>query len=495
MNQTVTPDQEKTATRPQRTRRSRVIGAIVAILAMAGLGWLAWHLTHQPAGTGAAAGPGAGARGQGAGAAGAGGGGPGGGGRGGRGGLATTVGVGKAERSDIPITLEALGTVTPAAVATVRPQVGGVLQKITFTEGQLVKEGQVLATIDARPAQMSLLQATGQRQRDQAQLESARVLLQRYRTLLEQDSIARQDVDTQAALVKQLEGTVTTDKAAEGIARINLGYTQVRAPISGRVGLRTVDIGNLVNSGDTNGIAVITQMSPIDVEFAVPQDQLPALQQRINENASMQAIAMDRTRTQNLATGRFFAMDNQVDTQTGTVRAKARFSNDGGKLFPSQFVNLRLQVNTIRNAVTVPVTALRHGANGDFVYVLNPQTRTVALRNVKRGQANAERIEIASGLEGGETVITEGADRLKDGAKVTLPGDRPAGAGAGGRRGQGGQAGLGTPASGAAAPGAEGAPAAPQGSAQPAQQGQEGQPAQAGQRRQRRQQQAEGAAQ
>jgi multidrug efflux system membrane fusion protein len=185
-------------------------------------------------------------------------------------------------------------------------------------------------------------------------------------------------------------------------------------------------------------------------------------------------------------------MDNQVDTQTGTVRAKARFSNDGGKLFPSQFVNLRLQVNTIKNAVTVPVTALRHGANGDFVYVLDPQTKTVALRNVKRGQANAERIEIASGLEGGETVITEGADRLKDGAKVTLPGDRPAGAG--GRRGQGGQAGQGTPASGAAAPGAEGAPAAAQGGAQPAQQGQEGQPAQAGQRRQRRQQQ-EGAAQ
>jgi multidrug efflux system membrane fusion protein len=433
MNPTVTPDKEKTTTRPQRTRRSRVIGAIVAILAMAGLGWLAWHLTHQPATTGAGAGAGAGARGQAAGGPGAGGAGAGGGaGRGGRGGMgATTVGVGKAERADIPITLEALGTVTPAAVATVRPQVGGVLQKIVFTEGQLVKEGQVLATIDARPAQMSLLQATGQRQRDEAQLESARVLLQRYRTLLEQDSIARQDVDTQAALVKQLEGTVTTDKAAEGIARINLGYTQVRAPISGRVGLRTVDIGNLVNSGDTNGIAVITQMSPIDVEFAVPQDQLPALQQRINENAGMQAIAMDRTRSQNLATGRFFAMDNQVDTQTGTVRAKARFTNDGGKLFPSQFVNIRLQVNTIKNAVTVPVTALRHGANGDFVYVLNAQNKTVALTNVKRGQANAERIEIAEGLQGGETVITEGADRLKDGAKVTLPGDRPAGAGAG----------------------------------------------------------------
>jgi multidrug efflux system membrane fusion protein len=435
MNPTVTPDKEKTTTHPPRTRRSRVIGAIVAILVMAGLGWLAWHLTHQPAGAGAGAA--AGARGQGGGAPGTGGGPGGGGGRGGRGGMqATTVGVGKAERADIPITLEALGTVTPSAVATVRPQVGGVLQKITFTEGQLVKEGQVLATIDARPAQMSLLQATGQRQRDEAQLESARVLLQRYRTLLEQDSIARQDVDTQAALVKQLEGAVVTDKAAEGIARINLGYTQVRAPIAGRVGLRTVDIGNLVNSGDANGIAVITQMSPIDVEFAVPQDQLPVLQQRINQNANMQAIAMDRTRTQNLATGRFFAMDNQVDTQTGTVRAKARFINDGGKLFPSQFVNVRLEVDTIRNAVTVPVTALRHGSSGDFVYVLNAQNKMVSLRNVKRGQANVERIQILEGLQGGETVITEGADRLKDGAKVTLPGDRPAGAG--GRGGQGG---------------------------------------------------------
>jgi multidrug efflux system membrane fusion protein len=478
MNPTVTPDKEKTSTRPQRTRRSRVIGTIVAVLAMLGLGWLAWHLTHQAPAGGAGAGAAPGARGQGGGAGA--GGGPGGGGRGGRGGgMPTTVGVGKAERADIPITLEALGTVTPAAVATVRPQVGGVLQKITFTEGQLVKEGQVLATIDARPAQMSLLQATGQRQRDQAQLESARVLLQRYRTLLEQDSIARQDVDTQAALVKQLEGTVTTDKAAEGIAQINLGYTQVRAPIAGRVGLRTVDIGNLVNSGDANGIAVITQMSPIDVEFAVPQDQLPALQLRINEGATLAATALDRTRTQNLATGRFMALDNQVDTQTGTVRAKARFSNEGGKLFPSQFVNIRLQVNTIKNAVTVPVTALRHGANGDFVYVLNPQTKTVALTNVKRGQADAERVEIASGLQGGETVITEGADRLKDGARVSLPGDRPAGAGGGGRRGQGGAQ--------SAAPGAAPAAAAQGEATQP------GQPAQQGERRRRRQQ--EGAAQ
>jgi multidrug efflux system membrane fusion protein len=461
MDSTVTPDKEKITTTPQRTRRSRIIGAIVAILVMLGLGALAWHLTHQAP----AAGPG-GARGQGGG---------GGGGRGGPGGRQappTTVGVGKAERSDIPVTLEALGTVTPAAVATVRPQIGGVLQKILFTEGQQVKPGQVLATIDPRPAQMALLQATGQRQRDQAQLETAKVTLGRYQTLLKEDSIARQDVDTQAALVKQLEGTVTTDRAAEGIAQINLGYTQVRAPIAGRVGLRNVDIGNLVGSSDANGIAVITQQTPIDVQFAVPQDQLPALQQRVNQNASLPAIALDRTRTDVLANGRFMALDNQVDTQTGTVKAKARFDNQGGKLFPSQFVNIRLTVDTLKNAITVPVTALRHGANGDYVYVLDPQTRTVAQRAVTRGQATVDRIEVKTGLSGGETVITEGADRLKDGAKVQLPGDRPAG----GPGGQGGWQGRGGAGAGGASAG------------QPGQQPQPGQPGQ-GQHRRRQAQQ------
>lgn len=441
MNSTVSPDKdkEKIVTKPTHTRRKRVIGTIVAILAMVGLGLLAWKLTHQaPAagpGAGGAGGPGAGAGGRG---------GPGGPG-GGRGGFpATTVGVGKAEKADIPILLDALGTVTPAAVATVRPQISGVLQKIQFTEGQLVKEGQVLATIDQRPAQMALLQATGQRQRDEAQLESAKLILSRYQTLLQQDSIARQDVDTQAALVKQLEGTVKTDRAAEGVAQINLGYTQVRAPISGRVGLRTVDIGNLVGSGDSTGIAVITQQSPIDVEFAVPQDSLPQLQQRINEGATLPATALDRTRTTELATGRFTALDNQVDTQTGTVRAKARFTNDASKLFPSQFVNIRLQLDTVKDAVTVPVTALRHGANGDFVYVLNQQDRTVSQRAVKRGQADAQRVQIVSGLSGGETVITEGADRLKDGAKVQLPSDKPRGQnGAQGAHGGQGAAGQG----------------------------------------------------
>ncbi|GGE81192.1 transport system membrane protein [Massilia psychrophila] len=397
---------------PSRSRRGRVIGSVIAVAAMAALGYLAWHLTHPAAGgagnvTGAAR---AGAQG--------GGGRPGGG--------VTTVGVATAEKADIPVVLDALGTVTAAATATVRPQVSGVLQKIHFSEGQLVKAGQVLATIDPRAFDMALLQSLGQRQRDEAQLESAKVTLARFRTLLTQDSIARQEVDTQAALVKQLEGTVMTDRAAEGIARLNLSHTQVKAPITGRVGLRVVDMGNLVGSGDANGIAVITQLSPIDVEFAVPQDQVPVLQARVQAGAALPAVAFDRTRTTSLATGKFAALDNQVDVQTGTVRAKARFANANGALFPSQFVNLRLEIRTIKDAVVVPVTALRHGSTGDFVYVLNARERTVALRPVTRGQATVDKIEVATGLRPGEQVITEGADRLKDGAKVTLPGDKPA---------------------------------------------------------------------
>jgi multidrug efflux system membrane fusion protein len=284
---------------------------------------------------------------------------------------------------------------------------------------------------------MALMQASGQRQRDEAQLDSARVTLQRFRTLLAQDSIARQEVDTQAALVKQLEGTVVGDQAAEGTARLNLGYCRIVAPIAGRVGLRVVDVGNVVGASDVNGIVVITQVSPIDVLFAVPQDQLPEVQARVNAGAVLPVTALDRTRTNTLDAGRFSTLDNQVDTQTGTVRAKARFDNTKFALFPNQFVNVRLLLRTIQGGVMVPVTALRHGSNGDFVYVLNSAERTASLRPVTRGQATVDKVEITAGLQVGEKVITEGADRLKDGAKVTLPGDKPAAAGAaaaGGKR-------------------------------------------------------------
>lgn len=394
------------------SRRKSVIGSVLALLILAGLGGLAWFLTHgntTPGGTR----PGASGR---------------------RGMAPTTVGIATVEQADIPVMLEALGTVTASATATVRPQVSGVLQKVLFTEGQMIKAGDMMAVIDPRPFEMQLMQASGQRLRDEAQLENAKLTLQRYRTLLEQDSIARQEVDTQAALVKQLEGTVMTDRAAEGTARLNLGYSKIVAPISGRIGLRSVDIGNVVNTGDANGIAVITQMTPIDVEFAVPQDRVPELRARINEGAKLSVSVFDRSRTKLLDSGIFLALNNQVDTQTGTVRAKARFSNTGLALFPSQFVNVRLNLQTIEGALVVPVTALRYGSNGEFVYVLNPIEKTVALRPVTRGQATVDKVQIVTGLKPGEQVITEGADRLKDGARVTLPGDRPAFDGGKGRR-------------------------------------------------------------
>ncbi|MES3002822.1 MAG: efflux RND transporter periplasmic adaptor subunit, partial [Pseudomonadota bacterium] len=253
----------------------------------------------------------------------------------------------------------------------------------------------------------------------------------RYRTLLQQDSIARQDVDTQAALVKQLEATIVIDKANEGTARLNLSYTRIVAPIAGRVGLRAVDVGNVVSTSDANGVGLITAISPIDVEFAIPQDQAPMLQQLAG--SVMEAKAFDRTRQTVLDTGVFASLDNQVDTQTGTVRAKARFNNAKFALFPSQFVNLQLNVRVIKDAVVVPVSALRHGNTGDYVFVLK-EDRTVSLRPVTKGQATVDKVQVATGLQVGERVITEGADRLRDGSRVVLPGDAP---GAGGR-GQGG---------------------------------------------------------
>ncbi|MBW8831770.1 MAG: MdtA/MuxA family multidrug efflux RND transporter periplasmic adaptor subunit [Burkholderiales bacterium] len=406
------------------TRRHRWLGSVIAILALAALAGFAWYLTHPTAAADGASGASAAGRG-----------GPGGGGgRGGRGGPVTTVGVASAELADIPIWLDALGTVTPSATVTVRPQVSGVMKQVMFKEGQMVHAGQLLAMIDARPFEMAVMQSEGQRLRDQAQLDNAKLTLQRFQTLLQQDSIARQDVDTQAALVKQLEGTVMSDKASEGTARLNLNYTRIVAPVSGRVGLRSVDVGNVVSPGDANGIAVITQLAPIDVEFSVPQDRVPDVEQRVAQGATLPVTAYDRTRTKELDKGTFSTLNNQVDTQTGTVRAKARFANPKSTLFPSQFVNVRVLLDTIAGAVVVPTTALRHGSDGDFVYVLNDD-RTVALRKVTQGQATGDRVAIASGLAIAEKVITEGADRLKDGARVQLPDDRPASGAFGGRGG------------------------------------------------------------
>ena len=438
------PDRPATTTPTHAiSRKGKWMGAVVAILLLAGLGGLTWYLTRPAPATAAGGfgGPG-------------GPGGPG-GGFGGAGRGASTVGVATAERASIPVTLDALGTVTPLATARVRPQVSGVLEKVLFKEGQMVRAGELLATIDPRQFELALAQATGQRQRDAAQLDSARVTLARFKTLLEQDSIARQEVDSQTALVKQLEGTVMIDNAAVGAAQLNLSYTRITAPISGRVGLRAVDVGNTISSSDVNGVAVITQVMPMDVVFAVPQDRVSDVLGAAKTD--MQVIAMDRTRTGVLGSGTFASLDNQIDTTTGTVKAKARFANADAALFANQFVNIQLRIKSIDNAVVVPVTAVRLGGSGDYVFVLNAAERTVSIRPVTRGQATGEKIVIASGLKVGEQVITEGADRLKEGSRVSLAGDAPRG---GGRR-QGASAAQG--ASSAAAP----APAAAVPSAMP----------------------------
>ena len=347
-----------------------------------------------------------------------------------------TVGVAQAAAQDVPVTIEALGTVTPAATVTVRPQVSGTIVQVLFREGQMVRKGQVIARIDARPYQAQLEQARGALARDRAQLSNARLTLQRYRTLLSQDSIARQEVDTQAALVQQLEGTATTDQGAVAAAQLNVGFSEIRAPVSGRVGLRVMDVGNYIGAGDANGVAVVTTLTPIDVEFSIPQDQVPVIE-RAAQAAPLVAAALDRTRDDVLARGRFLTLDNQVATATGTVRGKARFANGDGKLFPNQFVNLRLLVDTLHNAVTVPVTAVRQAENSNFVWLIKPDS-TVTQRKVVTGQTVGTEMVVSKGLAVGDRVVSEGGDRIKEGDKVQTP---EAAARAAGKRSKGGQAG------------------------------------------------------
>lgn len=360
------------------------------------------------------------------------------GGRGGRfggGGQPTTVGTAKAALADLPVQLEALGTVTPAATVTVKPQVAGTITQLLYREGQIVRRGQPIAIIDPRPFQATLLQARGALARDQAQLQNARLLLGRYNQLLKLDSVARQDRDTQAALVGQLQGTVTADRGVVQQAQINLGYTRVVAPVAGRIGLKVVDVGNYVSAGDANGIAVVTTLQPIDIEFAIPQQQVPQIEQSLGHGNQIPALALDSTRTQVLDHGLFSTLDNRVDPTTGTVKGKARFQNASYQLYPSEFVNVRLTVSTIHNAVSVPPAAIRSGPDGNFVWLLRPD-RTVTERKVTTGVTTANLVQVTSGLSAGDTVITDGGDRLTEGARVMLPGDQPPMGG--GRGGHGG---------------------------------------------------------
>jgi multidrug efflux system membrane fusion protein len=412
--------------------RTRTLSWVLGLLGLAALVALGIFLANQSK-QGGAAGGGAGAR------AGRGGGGRG----GGRGGFnqPTTVGTAKAATADLPVQIEALGTVTPAATVTVKPQVSGTILRLLYREGQFVGRGQALALIDPRPFQASLLQAQGALARDRAQLANARLQLSRYNTLLREDSIARQDRDTQAALVGQLQGTIQVDRGAVQQAQVNLGYTRIISPVAGRVGLKVVDVGNYVGAGDANGVAVVTTLQPIDVEFAVPQQQLPAIEQSLAHGTQIPALALDSTRTNILESGTFSTLDNRVDPTTGTVKGKARFQNAALQLYPNQFVNVRLTISTVANALTVPPSAIRSGPDGSFVWLLKPD-RSVTERKIKTGVATADKVQVIQGLQLGDTIVTDGGDRLTEGAKVMLPGDQPpvgAGRGRGGRRGGGGQ--------------------------------------------------------
>jgi multidrug efflux system membrane fusion protein len=358
------------------------------------------------------------------------------GGFGGGRGRTITVGVATATTGDVPITVAALGTVTPEQTVSVISRVTGQINAVHFAEGQMVRKGEVLASIDPATFNAALAQAQGALARDEATLAGARRNLARFQTLLAENSIARQTVEDQAATVKQDEGLVAADRGAVASAQVNVGWTKITSPVAGRVGLRQIDAGNQVSANGATPIAVVTQIDPIDVIFAVPEDAIPSIVRHPGFGAGLPVTAYDRTGGAALAQGSLATIDNVVDTTTGTVKGKARFPNPGGSLFPNQFVNVTVLVDTLRGQVIVPTTAIRHGPQGDFVYVLQPDS-TVKVRPVKVGPATGETSSIASGLKAGEVVITEGGDRLRDGAPVTLPRNRRPG-GAANRTGGGG---------------------------------------------------------
>jgi multidrug efflux system membrane fusion protein len=334
------------------------------------------------------------------------------------------VAVAAARTVDMPVRIGALGTVTARSTVTVKARVDGLLEKVNFREGQLVRAGEVLAQIDPRPFQVQLEQAQGQLERDQAQLQNAQNDLVRYRNLLAQDSIAAQQVDNQEALVRQYAAVVVSDRAAVESARLNLSWTKITAPTNGRAGLRQVDAGNMVHAADTNGLVVVTEVDPIAVIFPVPQDLLPQVMPQLQASAQLPVDAYDREGRTKLASGTLVTADNVIDTTTGTVKLKAEFPNKNGVLFPNQFVNARLLVQTLKGAIAIPTSAIQRGAPGTFVYVIKDDN-TVTVRPVKTGTVDGELTAISDGLAAGEKVVSDGADKLREGAKVE-PIDRSA---------------------------------------------------------------------
>jgi membrane fusion protein, multidrug efflux system len=338
-----------------------------------------------------------------------------------------TIRDAEATTGDIPLYVDALGTVTSLATVTVRTQIAGNLQQIGFEEGQIVKVGDFLAQIDSRPYQATLAQAQGQLAKDTALHAQAQADLARYVTLGKQDSIANQQIDDQKFLVAQDLAAMASDQAQIDAANLNIAYCRIVAPVSGRIGLRQVDQGNYVQVTDANGIVVITQLQPISVIFSTPEDNLPQIQARMKAGATLPVTVFDRANVKQLATGSLTTTDNQIDTTTGTFKLRASFANDDGALFPNQFVNARLLVDTLTGAVIVPNAAVQLGPNGNFVYVVKDDS-TVTVRAVKIGPADSGRTSISTGLTAGEKVVIDGADRLREGAKVVVRNGAAAGA-------------------------------------------------------------------